>query len=110
MTDTPADMIRRYHELHPVEFSQLGSLTIEQGPAELCLSLDLQSHGDGRLTLRFDGVRDLKIDWPQWSRIRVDVVEITDMSSRGLEDLVYRVHEGAGLFAFSCREFEAIRN
>jgi hypothetical protein len=110
MTPTPAELIQSYHELRPTQYARFASLSIDQEADGQSLRLDLRSAvGAGRLVLRFSGVRDLKIDWPQWSQITVDVVEITDISDRGMEDLAFRVHEGAGLFAFSCRAFDATR-
>ena len=58
--------------------------------------------------MTFFGVRELTIDWPQWDEIRLDVMEIADISDRGLEGLTFQVYEGEGFFAFSCADFTAV--
>jgi hypothetical protein len=65
-----------------------------------------ETTGDS-LVLRFRGVRDLKIDWSAFSPVYLDVIEIDDVSDRGLEDLRYRVFEGTSMFAFWCLDFTA---
>jgi hypothetical protein len=107
------DLIAQYHSLRPIRFPILRSFEIlqemGQGASLLRLSLDLISNvpGEGTLLLTFDRVVDLKVDWPQWSLVRVDVIEIADVSDRRLEDIRYRVSEGTGFFAFSCGDFHA---
>jgi hypothetical protein len=39
--------------------------------------------------------------------VEVDVIDIRDITDHGLEDIRYRVSEGDGLFAFSCKDFRA---
>jgi hypothetical protein len=38
----------------------------------------------------------------------VDVIDISDVAAHGLENISYRVAEGAGFFAFSCSDFVAV--
>ena len=111
MTDI-ATTIAGFHELDPRRFAILDRFALTQAVASppagaLSLALDLRSEQDGLgvLHLAFEGIRELKIDWPSWSLIKTDVIEISDVSDRGMEDLRFRVHEGAGMFAFYCRGF-----
>lgn|SRR5487761_1709387 len=111
---TTGSTISAFHHLRPLRFpilvrfevSQTGTVPSATG---LRLALDLRSENEelGSLQLVFEGVRDLKVDWPSWSVIKTDVIEISDISERGMEELCFRVAEGAGMFAFSCREFTA---
>jgi hypothetical protein len=109
---SPMDKIAAFHALNPTEFPILVLLEIQQIverglPRGLNLSLELarESNAQSHLLLRFEGVTDLRIDWPDWSLVRLDVIEVTDISGRGIEDARFRVSEGSGLFAFSCAEF-----
>ncbi|MDQ6946007.1 MAG: hypothetical protein M3256_06970 [Actinomycetota bacterium] len=106
--------IAAFHDLKPLRFAILRRFELSQtgtvpSSTGLRLALDLQPEnaGLGSLHLVFEGVRDLKIDWPSWSVITTDVIEVSDISDRGMEDLYFRVSEGAGMFAFSCRAFTA---
>lgn len=56
--------------------------------------------------MKFSGIRELRIDWPQWDEIRLDIIEIEDVGDRGWESVEYRVREATGVFAFWCRDFE----
>ncbi|MGQ0843615.1 MAG: hypothetical protein ACT4QF_05730 [Sporichthyaceae bacterium] len=64
--------------------------------------------GRSRLQATFVGVVGLQLSWPEQQPVSLDVVEIGDVSAHGLEDISFRVAEGAGFFAFSCREFFAV--
>ena len=106
-------LIAQFYSLRPIRFPILRRFEIHQeagqGAPLLQLSLELMSDapGEGTLLLTFDRVVDLKVEWPQWSLVRVDVIAIADVSDQGLEDIRYRVSEGAGFFAFSCGDFHA---
>lgn len=113
MTDA-GSTIAAFHELKPLRFAILARFEVSQTGTvasatglRLVLQLRSEDEGFGCLHLVFEGVRDLKIDWPPWSLVKTDVIDISDLSDRGLEDLSFRVAEGAGMFAFSCREFTA---
>jgi hypothetical protein len=56
------------------------------------------------IVMTFAGVRELRIEWPDWDEIRLDVIDIGPVSDRGWEGIAFRVHEGAGFFAFWCRD------
>jgi hypothetical protein len=108
------DRIAAFHGLHPAQFATLLDFQLHQEIVGsdvypvLTLSLRLGSgEGRGALALLFEGVRDLKIDWPSQLPVEVDVVDIRDITNHGLEDIRYRVSEGEGLFAFSCTDFRA---
>jgi hypothetical protein len=106
------DPITAFEKLVPVRFPVLQRIDLTQSligrSAEITIRLVLgQEDDDGILHLAFEGVRGLKIDWPSWSVIKLDVIQISDLTHRGMEDLRYRVSEGAGMFAFSCRAFTA---
>jgi hypothetical protein len=107
MTDERNEKIDRYYAFQPRSYPALHRFVVEQRESELELTLALDGPEGRRLELRFMGIRDMKIDWPPWAVVNTDLVEIRDISSRGLEGLVYRVAEAAGFFAFSCRDFEA---
>jgi len=80
-----------------------------QGQSELTLSLELisETEANEKLTVAFERVVDLRIDWPQWSVVGVDVIEIIDVSGHQLEGIQYRVAEGQGFFTFYCFDFRA---
>ena len=105
--------IRRFRDMRPLRFRLLQRFEMVQGfsasqVAELSITLETGSETTGEsLVLRFRGVRDLQIDWPTLSVIHLDVIEIDDVSDRGLEDLRYRVSEGTSMFAFWCLDFTA---
>jgi hypothetical protein len=102
--------IEAFNKLRPIRYPLVSSFRITRAD-DGAYSLQIVSFSDiggGRLTVTFFGIREVTIDWPQWDEVRLDVVEITDISDRGLEEPALRVHEGAGFFAFSCHDFTAI--
>lgn len=109
-----ADPIARFHGQKPGSYPILQEFLVEQidGPGvakELRLTLVMResSTTDAKtMELVFHGVRELKVDWPTWSVVRFGLIEIVDIAERGLEDLRFRVFEGDGSFAFSCRSFD----
>jgi hypothetical protein len=109
-----ANSIDSFQSQRHTRFPVLSKFTIEQrlggqSAPSLFLSLELASdvETNQHLVVSFEGVRDLKIDWPQWSVIRLDAIVITDVSDRGLEGIRYRVAEGEEMFTFWCEGFDA---
>jgi len=107
------DRIATFYGLQPTRFATLVDFQLHQEIVAgnvyplLTLSLRLGS-GDGRaLAVVFEGVRDLKVDWPGQLPVEVDVIDVRDIIDHGLEDIRYRVSEGEGLFSFSCRDFRS---
>ena len=108
------DPIADFYSLQPAGFATLLDFQLHQEIAGgdvypvLTLSLRLGSAvGRGVLALVFEGVRDLKIDWPSQLPVEVDVIDVRDVTDHGLEDIRYRVSEGESLLAFSCKDFRA---
>jgi hypothetical protein len=109
----PADAIAEFHSLRPTRFPIVRRFAIDQAggrkQCQLTLSVELipDTAANERLALVFDRITDLRIDWPQWSVVRVDVIEIIDVSGHQLEGIQYRVAEGQGFFTFYCFDFRA---
>ena len=108
------DPIAAFYSLQPARFATLLDFQLHQEIVGsnvypvLTLSLRLGSgEGRGVLALVFEGVRDLKIDWPRQLPVEVDVIDVRDVTDHGLEDIRYRVSEGESLLAFSCKDFRA---
>lgn len=109
-----SEVIAAFHALRPKEYPFLIRIEIKQVSsgsrlASLVMTLEL-GRGVGsshRLLLTFEHVTDLKVDWPEWSVVKLDVIEIEDVSARGLEDQRFRIYEGSGLLALACADFNA---
>ena len=110
MADGAREQIGAFEELRPLRYPVLDSFSVtRERHAGYSLQVTAVSGSEaGRLSLVFSGVRELAIAWPQWDEVRLDVVQIRDISDRGWEDLSFRVDEGSGFFAFSCRDFTAV--
>ena len=65
--------------------------------------------GRSRLEVTFLGVVDLHVSWPEVPYPpHLDVLDISDVSTYGLENISFRVAEGQGFFSFSCSDFFAV--
>jgi hypothetical protein len=107
-----SEKIGRYHAIRPTEYPLLSRLELRQpimdrtvGGLAMLLELAREGGTHESLVLTFDEVTNLSIEWPEWSSIRVDVIEIEDISDRQLEGQRYRAYEGSGLFSLSCKDF-----
>ena len=108
-----ASTVESFYALQPAQYSVLRRLELKQSTeashAQLAMEVELVDRRDARglLTLTFTHVTDLKIDWPEWSLVQADVIDIKDVSDQGLEAQRFRVYEGSGLFRLSCGGFRA---
>jgi len=59
----------------------------------------------GSLTLRFEGVRNLKVDQGSWSLMQFPLLEIRDIRARGWEGLAYQVVDNEhGVLSCACKD------
>lgn len=80
------------------------------GQSGQTVSLTAESwDGRARLEATFVGVVDLQLVWPSFpTPTQLDVIDVRDVSADGLENISYRVAEGADFFAFWCSDFHAV--
>ncbi len=109
MIETIANDALRWSGLRTVDMPTVRSLAVRNEESGQILSLTSESwDGRARLEVTFLGVVDLQLSWPGIpTPAQLDVIDIRDESADGLENIRYRVAEGAGFFAFWCSEFFA---
>lgn len=110
MIETIANDAARWSSLRTVDIPVLQSFLVRNEPSGHVLVLTTESmDGRSRLEATFLGVVDLHVSWPDMpGPLRLDVIDVSDVSAHGLENICFRVAEGEGLFAFSCSDFFAV--
>lgn len=88
------------------ESSRVVRLTLDRMSGELCLRLLLEGAESGAdLSLTFFGVSELRFRSERTELMELVLLVVEDLSSRGLEDVRFRVKDSEEEFAsFYCRE------
>jgi hypothetical protein len=109
MIETIANDPVRWSALRTVDRPTVRSFAVRNEQSGQTVSVTSESwDGRSRLEATFLGVVDLQLSWPSFpTPTQLDVIDIRDVSADGLENISYRVAEGAGFFAFWCSEFFA---
>jgi hypothetical protein len=96
--------------LRSVEIPLLRSFVVRNEPSGQTVIVTTESaDGRSRLEATFLGVVDLALSWPEYPNPpRLDAIDVSEVAARGLENVTFRVAEGAGFFAFSCSDFFAV--
>ena len=112
------DRIDHYYALHPVDFSVLVSLCLEQRfpsqnePAHQLLQLELRPIDEAdprRLVLSFSGVQQLRLTPIPSSVMSLSPFDILSIRDRQWEEVNYEVREieQEDQLSFLCRDFDA---
>jgi hypothetical protein len=109
MIETIANDALGWSGLRTVDIPTVRSFVVRNEPSGQTLSVTSESwDGQSRLEATFLGVVDLQMSWPSFpTPMQLDVIDIRDVAADGLENINYRVAEGAGFFAFWCSDFFA---
>jgi hypothetical protein len=108
--------IMEYIDLNPRQFRVLKSLCVTQGfdsagvmeqQVQLVLASDETYRGQ-MLYLDFVGVRDLRINQPEWSLVVIPYLENTESPTSGrFQAPITVLDPEEGIIVFSCRDFLA---
>jgi hypothetical protein len=109
--------IMEYIDLNPRQFRVLKSLCVTQGvdsaigvmeqQIHLVLALNETYRGQ-MLYLDFVGVRDLRINQPEWSLVVIPYLEITESPTPGsFQGPITVLDPEEGIIVFTCRDFLA---
>jgi hypothetical protein len=94
------DKINDFYKIQPHNYSAVASLNMEQGgdgannnfsSLNLILVLKKDLESKEGLKVNFIGVRELKINQPNWSVFNISQLEIVDMSESQWENIRYKV-------------------
>jgi hypothetical protein len=100
MIETIANDTVRWSGLRTVDMPVLRGFVVRSEQSGQVVSVTTESvDGRARLESTFLGVVDLRVSWPDYpDPVQVDVIDISDVAAHGLENISYRVAEGAGFF------------
>lgn len=105
-----------YPDWEPSTISYIRSITLENG--ELVASFLFQArkenpwpndqHKHESVTLRFEGVKDLNLDFANPAHQHLTGLDIGDISSYWLEGLKFYIHDDRDRFDFYCKAIEVL--
>ena len=107
--ETIANDATRWSALRTIDICTVRSFVVRDEHSGQTVSLTSESwDGRARLELTFLRVVDLKVDWSGPTPAQLDVLDIRDASADGLENISYRVADGADFFSLWCSDFFAV--